>query len=51
MQKFKLNNIPPLEEMTKELEVYYFPERAPNYKEVVEAEDPYKKIIEGKHHH
>jgi len=53
-EKHKLENIPPLEEWTKELEVYYFPERTPTYKEIVEAEDPYQKMIDdrkkGKHH-
>jgi hypothetical protein len=48
IQKFKLTNIPPLEEMTKELEIYYFPERAPTYKGFVEDEDLYAKMLEDK---
>lgn len=51
-EKFKLNNIPPLEEMTAELEVYYFPERAPKYADFLEEEDLYtKKLTEGKKGH
>ena len=52
-QKFKLSNIPPLEQMTVELEAYYFPEKADLYKQVAE-EDLYAKILEDKnkgHHH
>jgi hypothetical protein len=41
--------------MTKELEVYYFPEKYPDYKEVVEEPDLYMKKLEdrkkGGHHH
>ncbi|CAF1089195.1 unnamed protein product [Brachionus calyciflorus] len=53
-EKFKLTNIPPLEEMTMELEAYYFPEKRDVYKSIVEEEDPYAKILEDKkkgHHH
>jgi hypothetical protein len=34
--------------MTKELEIYYFPERVPTYKEIVDEEDPYMKMLEDK---
>jgi hypothetical protein len=37
--------------MTKELEVYYFPERAPTYKEIWGEEDLYAKKLQDKHHH
>ena len=41
--------------MTRELEVYYFPERAPDYKLYVGEEDLYLKKLEenkkGGHHH
>ncbi|RNA44878.1 ATP synthase subunit mitochondrial [Brachionus plicatilis] len=53
-EKFKLNNIPPLEEMTMELDAYYFPEKADIYKSILEEEDAYAKILEAKkkgHHH
>jgi hypothetical protein len=44
-----LTNIPPLEEMTKELEVYYFPEKQIKYDHVVEK-DEYLKMLEHKKH-
>ena len=51
-QKTKLNNIPPLEEMTAELEVYYFPEKAPKYEYALGEEDLYmKKLTDGKKGH
>ena len=38
--------------MTKELEVYYFPESAPKYAEVLEEVDLYtKKLTDGKKGH
>jgi hypothetical protein len=37
--------------MTKELEVYYFPERAPTYKEVLGEEDLYAKKLKESHNH
>ena len=49
-----MNNIPPLEEMTVELEAYYFPEKIPDHKEFLGEEDLYmKKLEEHKkgHHH
>ena len=50
VQKEKLQNIPPLEEMTAELEVYYFPEKAVDQelKEFVEMKDPYMASIEAR---
>jgi hypothetical protein len=39
-----------LEEMTKELEVYYFPEKAPTFKEIWGEDDPYMKKLHDKHH-
>jgi hypothetical protein len=51
-KKTKLNNIPPLEEMTAELEVYYFPEKAPKYEYALGEEDLYmKKLTDGKKGH
>jgi len=48
----KLNNIPPLEEMTAELEVYYFPEKAPKYEGFLGEVDQYtKKLTDGKKGH
>merc|ERR1712127_137975 len=48
-EKFKLNNIPPLENMTKELEVYYFPEKAEDFgAEYIGEEDLYAKMLTDK---
>ena len=49
-QRFKLTNIPPLENMTKELEVYYFPEKAKSYEHIVGEKDAYMKMLEAKKH-
>ncbi len=50
-----MQNIPPLEEMTAELEVYYFPEKAVNQrqKKLVEQPDAYMALLEAnkKAHH
>ena len=54
-EKLKLSNIPPLEEMTIELEAYYFPEKSQKfYNEVINEVDYYAKKLEDKkkgHHH
>ena len=44
----KLTNVPPLEEMTKELELYYFPERANKHELALNEVDAYAKMIEAK---
>lgn len=49
-EKFKLNNIPPLEEMTVELEAYYFPEKAPQHKDFLDEEDLYTKKLNSHGH-
>lgn len=51
-EKFKLTNIPPLEEMTRELEVYYFPEKRleAQFEKEATKKDAYIQLLEYKKH-
>ena len=47
-EKFRLTNVPPLEEMTKELEVYYFPDRKVSFEHFVGEKDAYQQLYDSK---